>query len=234
MSQELQANKRRFIMDRHFDEELNELKKKLTESAGIVRSMIKSSIEALKERKDELTKDVFSSENKINMAQIYIDDDALKLIALRQPAASDLRLIVSIMKINSELERMGDLAVNTAKRAKELMKEPSLKPLIDLPRMADISQKMLEDAITSFMNKDSDLARNVCMRDDEVDDLNDQIFRELITYMLQDPHNINRALKLILISRYLERIADHATNIAEDVYYMTKGKDIRHHIDNNL
>ena len=100
--------------------------------------------------------------------------------------------------------------------------------------MADISQKMLEDAVTSFMNKDSDLARNVCMRDDEVDDLNDQIFRELITYMLQDPHNINRAIKLILISRYLERIADHATNIAEDVYYMTKGKDIRHHIDNNL
>ena len=219
-------------MDRHFDEELNELKKKLTESASIVRSMIKKSIDALKERKDKLAKDVFSSEDKINMAQIYIDNDALKLIALRQPAASDLRLIVSIMKINSELERMGDLAVNTAKRATELMKEPLLKPLIDLPRMADISQKMLEDAITSFMNKDSGLARNVCARDDEVDDLNDQIFRELITYMLQDPHNINRAIKLILVARYFERIADHATNIAEDVYYMAKGKDIRHHIDN--
>jgi len=225
--------KKEVAVGRHFDDELNDLKKKLTESASIVRSMIKNSIDALKERKDKLVKEVFSSEDKINMAQIYIDDDALKLIALRQPAASDLRLIVSIMKINSELERMGDLAVNTAKRAAELMKESPLKPLIDLPRMADISQKMLEDAVNSFMNKDSGLARNVCMRDDEVDDLNDQIFRELITYMLQDPHNINRALKLILISRYLERIADHATNIAEDVYYMTKGKDIRHHVDNS-
>ena len=204
-------------MDRYFDEELKGLEKKLNETADVVSYMIKASIEALKERKQEFIDEVFSLEDKVNMSQIDIDDDALKLIALQQPAASDLRLIVAVMKMNSELERIADLAVNIVERAKELMEEPRLKPLIDLPRMAQIAQGMLEGAIRSFLERDINSAREVCKSDDSVDNLNDQIFRELLTYMLQDSHNINRALKLILVARYLERIADHTTNIAEDV-----------------
>lgn len=218
-------------MDRYFDQELKTLKNKLNDAANIVGFMIAQSIKALKERNQEYIDEVFLSEDKINMYQIDIDDDALKLIALKQPAASDLRLIIAVMKINSELERMADLAIDIVERAKELMEKPRLKPLIDLPRMAQIAQKMLGDAKKSFLERNPELARDVCKRDDSVDNLNDQIFRELLTYMLQDSHNINRALKLILVSHYLERIADHATNIAEDVYYMIKGKDIRHHIE---
>ncbi len=233
LQEDLDNIKRRKIMDRHFDEELTELKKKLTRTANLVREMISTSICALKERKEELMDFVLESEEKINMAQIEIDDEALKLIALRQPAASDLRLIVSVMKINSELERMADLAVNIVERSKELLKEPPLKPLIDLPRMAEIAQEMLDNTLKAFLNKDAEASRKVCSTDDIVDNLNDQIFRELLTYMLQDPKNINRAIKLILVARYLERIADHATNIAEDVYYIVKGKDIRHHIEDN-
>lgn len=220
-------------MSRYFDKELEELRKRLVEEANLVQEMIKQSIEALKERKEHLIDEVLNSEDRINMWQIEIDNEALRLIALKQPAGSDLRLIVSVMKINSELERMADLAVNIVERTKELLEEAPLKPLIDLPNMANIAQHMLRDAITSFFEDNALLAKDVCKRDDLVDDLNDQIFRELLTYMLQDPRNINRAIKLLLVSRYLERIADHATNIAEDAYYTSKGKDIRHHIENN-
>ncbi|MCD6228368.1 MAG: phosphate signaling complex protein PhoU [Candidatus Omnitrophica bacterium] len=218
-------------MERHFDEELKELKQKLVETSELVKKMIRNAVESLKERNESLIGKVFEDEKKVNMAQIEIDDHALKLIALRQPAASDLRFIISVIKINSDLERMADLAVNIAERNKELLKEPPLKPLIDVPRMAQITQGMLEDAIKAFLEKDSELARDICKRDDTVDNLNDQIFRELLTYMLSDPKNINRAIKLILVGKYLERIADHSTNIAEDVYYIIEGKDIRHHIE---
>ena len=218
-------------MERHFDEELRELKEKLIRMSSIVEEMIEKSIIALKDRNEELVKQVFEKEKTVNMLQIEIDDMAQKMIALRQPAASDLRFIISAIKINADLERIGDLAVNIAERTQGLLKEPPLKPLIDIPRMADISQKMVKDSIDSFINKDSELARNVCKRDDSVDSLNDQIFRELLTYMLQDTKNISRALGLMLISRSLERIADHATNIGEDVYYIVEGKDIRHHIE---
>jgi phosphate transport system protein len=145
--------------------------------------------------------------------------------------ASDLRFISSGMKIGSELERMGDLAENIAERTLELLKHPILKPLIDIPRMALLAQKMVKDSITAFINRDEKLARSVCARDDEVDSLNDQIFRELLTYMMQDPSTINRAVDLILVGRHLERIADHATNIGEDVIYLVKGKTIKHHIE---
>jgi phosphate transport system protein len=218
-------------MERHFDEELRELKERLIRMSSIVEEMIEKSIIALKDRDEELLKQVFEKEKTVNMLQIEIDDMAQKMIALRQPAASDLRFIISAIKINADLERIGDLAVNIAERTQGLLKEPPLKPLIDIPRMADISQKMVKDSIDSFINKDSELARNVCKRDDSVDSLNDQIFRELLTYMLQDTKNISRALGLMLISRSLERIADHATNIGEDVYYIVEGKDIRHHIE---
>jgi phosphate transport system protein len=216
-------------MDRHFDEELKELKEKLIRMSSLAEEMIENSIKALKERDEKLIAVVFEKEKAINQLQIEVDDFALKLIALRQPAASDLRFIISAIKINADLERIGDLAINIVERTQDLLKEPPLKPLIDLPQMAAIAQKMVRDAIDSFINKNPDLAKDVCRRDDQVDSLNDQLFRELITYMLQDVKNVNRAIDLILVSRHLERIADHATNIGEDVYYMVKGKDIRHH-----
>jgi len=156
---------------------------------------------------------------------------SLKLLALRQPIATDLRFITSALKINSDLERIGDLSVNIAQRALDLMEHPLLKPLIDIPRMAQLAQKMVKDSLDAFVNRDADLARNVCMRDDEVDQLNHQIFRELLTYMIQDTKAITRAVDLILVGRHLERIADHATNISEDVVYLVKGKTIKHHIE---
>jgi len=220
-------------MDRYFDEELKELKSKLILMATLVQGMIKMAIDALKERSPEKIKEVFNTEQDVNLLQIQIDDYALKLIALKQPAASDLRLVVAAMKINSDLERIADQAVNIAERAQDLIKLPPLKPLIDIPRMAQITQEMVKDAIESFINRNSSLARGVCKRDDEVDALNGQIFRELLTYMMQDPNNIARSLDLILVARHLERIADLATNICEDVYYIVEGKDIRHHIQNN-
>lgn len=216
-------------MERHFDEELQKLKENIIAMSLLAQDMIEDAIVMLKERKIELKERVFEKEKKLNMMQIEIDNIALKLIALRQPAAGDLRFIISAIKINSDLERIGDLAVNIVERNQELLKEPPLKPLIDIPRMAKISQKMVHDAIDSFINRKAELARQVCCQDDVVDNLNEQIFRELLTYMLQDAKNITRAISLTFISKYLERIADHATNIGEDVYYMVEGEDIRHH-----
>ena len=155
----------------------------------------------------------------------------LRLLALRQPMAADLRFITSGMKISSDLERIGDLAVNIAERTIDLLKHPQLKPLIDIPAMARLAQDMVRDALNAFVNGDEALARDVCARDDQVDRLNDQVFRELLTYMMQDPGTIARAVDLILVGRHLERIADHATNIGEDVIYMVRGKTIKHHIE---
>ncbi len=220
-------------MERHFDDELKDLKQKLIEMSSIIEEMIAKSVIALKDRKKEFIDEVLEKEKTVNMMQITIDDMALKLIALRQPAAGDLRFIVSAIKINSDLERIGDLAVNISQCTEKLLKEPQVKPLIDIPRMAEISQSMVKDAIDSFIKQDSSLARDVCRRDDLVDNLNAQIFRELLIYMLQDTKIINRAIGLILVARNLERIADHATNIGEDVYYIVEGKDIRHHLQDS-
>jgi phosphate transport system protein len=219
-------------MERHFDEELKELNKLLLKMSGLVEEAISLSIKALVERKDNLAGEVIKSDELINMLEIEIDELCLRLLALRQPAAMDLRFIASAMKINSDLERIADQAVNIAERAQEIIKQPLLKPLIDIPRMATIAQKMVKDSIDALVNKDEALARDVCKRDDEVDNLNDQVFRELLTYMMQDPKTITRAVELILVGRHLERIADHATNIAEDVIYFVKGKTIKHHIEN--
>jgi phosphate transport system protein len=145
--------------------------------------------------------------------------------------AGDLRFITSAMKIGSELERIGDQSVNIAERTIELLKVPPLKPLIDIPHMAGLAQAMVVDSINAFINRDADLARRICERDDEVDQINHQVFRELLTYMMEDPATISRAVELILIGRHLERIADHATNIGEDVIYLVKGKSIKHHIE---
>lgn len=218
-------------MNRHFDEELAELKERLLYMASLVESMINYSIKSLVERKEDLIKEVYNHEDEVNKIQVEIDDKCLKLIALHQPTATDLRFITSAMKINAELERMGDQAENIADASVKLLKEPPLKPLIDTPKMADIVKKMVKDSLDCFVKKDIELAKRVLATDDEVDDLKDQIFRELLTYMLADPKNISRALELILISRHLERIGDHATNIAEDVIFLVAGKDVRHHIN---
>ncbi|MCK4423913.1 MAG: phosphate signaling complex protein PhoU [Candidatus Omnitrophica bacterium] len=216
-------------MERHFDEELKKLKEKLLRMSSLTEQAISFSIKALVDRRPELADKVIKSDDAINMLEIEIDELSLKLLALRQPQAGDLRFITSTMKINNDLERIGDLAVNIAERAVNLLKAPVLKPLIDIPRMAETAQAMLKDSLDAFVNKDSKLAGSVCKRDDEVDNLNDQIFRELLTYMIQDPKTIERAVGLILTARNLERIADHATNICEDVIYMVNGKTIKHH-----
>ncbi len=224
-------DKEEIKMTRFFDEELKELKEKIVYMAGIAEKMIEIAIRGLIERNKDLSKEVFKYEKEINMLHIEVDDLCIKLIALRQPTAVDLRLITAAMKINSELERMGDQAVNISENTAIYLDHPELKPLIDTPRMAEIAREMVKDSINSFIEKDEALARSVLNRDDEVDGLRDQIFRELLTYMISDPTTIHRALCLILIARNIERIADHATNICEDTIFMVLGKDIRHHIE---
>jgi phosphate transport system protein len=217
--------------ERPFDEELKDLKEKLLEMASRAEEQIGRAIRSLKDRKQDLACQVLDNEEAINRLDIEIDEAAMRLLALRQPMAADLRFITSAMKIGSDLERIGDLAVNIAQRTMEILKYPQLKPLIDIPRMAEMVQNMVRDAINAFVNGDADLAKNVCERDDEVDQLNNQVFRELLTYMLEDASTIHRAVDLILVGRHLERIADHATNIGEDVIYMVKGKTIKHHVE---
>ena len=199
--------------------------------ASWAEESITLSVNSLKERTEELAQKVFKGEEDINLLDIEIDKLTLRLLALRQPMAVDLRFITSAMRIAIELERIGDQSVNIAQRALELLKLPLLKPLIDIPRMASLAQNMVKDSLNAFVNRDEKLARDVCQRDDEVDNLNDQIFRELLTYMMQDPSTINGAVDLILVGRHLERIADHATNISEDVIYYVKGKTIKHHFE---
>ena len=218
-------------MDRMFDEELRDLRKKLLHMAAHVEEAITLAVRSLKERKADLAQEVFRGEDRTNDFDIEIDELGLRLLALRQPMASDLRFITSAMKIGSDLERIGDLAVNIAQRSLALLQSPPLKPLLDIPEMAAVTERMIRDAIKSFIDGDEALARDVCARDTVVDQYNDQIFRELLTYMMQDPAAIGRAMDLTLVSRHLERIADHATNIGEDVIYIVSGKTIKHHAE---
>jgi phosphate transport system protein len=217
--------------ERPFDEELKDLKERLLEMASRAEEQIGLAVRSLKDRQEAMACEVLDKEEAVNRLDIDIDDMAMRLLALRQPMAADLRFITSAMKISSDLERIGDLAVNIAERTLELLKFPQLKPLIDIPRMAELAQAMVRDALTAFINGDAELARDVCQRDDQVDQLNGQIFRELLTFMMEDASTIPRAVDLILVGRHLERIADHATNIGEDVIYMVKGKTIKHHIE---
>jgi len=218
-------------MERPFDEELKSLKQKLLEMAAHVQESISLSIQGLKERKRELAEEVLREEDITNAYDIAVDEICMRLLALRQPVATDLRFLASAMKIGAELERIGDQAVNIAERTLRLLLFPQLKPLLDLPLMASIAQNMVKDAIKAFIDRDETLAKDVCRRDDDVDQLNDQVFRELLTYTIQDPATIPRAVDLVLIGRHLERIADHATNICEDVIYLIRGKTIKHHYD---
>lgn len=220
-------------MERHFDRDLNLLKEKLITMAGLTESNIQLSIKILVERDENSHSLISQQEQKINALQVEIDDSCLKLLALHQPVAFDLRFIASAMRINAELERIGDQAVNITQSALELIKQLLLKPLVDIPKMADLVQSMVKDSLDSFVKQDSKIARDILKRDDQIDNYKEQIFRELLTFMLQDPTTISRALQLILISRHLERIADHSTNIAEDVVYLVEGIDIRHHSEEN-
>ena len=221
-------------METHFQQELNKLKEQLLKMAGLAERAISNAIEALVKRDTPLAEKTITEDEKINEMEILVDDLCLKLLALHQPLAADLRFITSAMRINTELERIGDLSVNIAERAISLDQEPQLKPYIDLPRMAEITQSMVKDVLDAFVNGDARLARSVCERDDQVDALNDQVFRELLTYMMSDPKTITRAVHLIIVSRCLERIADHATNIAEGVIFMVQALVIKHHADTKI
>jgi phosphate transport system protein len=213
----------------HFEEELQGLKNRLLNMAALVEERLHRAIVALVERDETKAQRIVDGDKEVNDLQIEIDDRCLTLLALQNPMASDLRLITAAMKINADLERVGDQAVNVAEQSLRLMRLPLLKPLIDIPHMAEMAEGMVRDSLDAFVRKDADLARAVLERDDAVDDLKDQLFRELLTYMMADPSTIERALALILISRSLERIADHATNIAEDVVFVIEAKDVRHH-----
>jgi phosphate transport system protein len=213
----------------HYEHDLQALRTRLLNMAALVEERVHRSIRALIERREELAETVIVGDREVNELQIEIDDRCLKLLALQNPMASDLRLVTAAMKIDADLERIGDQAVNIAEYALRLIRLPLLKPLIDIPRMAEMAERMTRDSLDAFVRKDAALARDVLARDDEVDDLKDQLFRELLTYMMADPGTIERALALILVSRSLERIADHATNIAEDTIFIVEARDVRHH-----
>lgn len=212
----------------HYSEQLAEIRERVLRMGGLAEQMTRRVIQSLVQRNAELLPEVKTMETQVNQLHIDIDEAALELIALRQPTASDLRFIAAAMKINTDMERIGDQAINILECAETLLAVPPLKPLIDIPRMAEIAQEMLKDALDAFVNGDDELAYRTILRDDDVDQLKDQVFRELLTYMMADPSTIPRAMDLILVSRHLERIADHATNICEDVIFMAKGKDVRH------
>lgn len=211
-----------------FEKELTDLKGTVLKLGSVVEKAISDSIKSLVERNSKLAADVIDKEPQVNALDVEIDEECIRLIALRQPRAGDLRLITTAMKITTDLERIGDLAVDVSERALELNEEPQLKPYIDIPRMAEIAQGMVRDALDAFVKRDSALARDVLVRDDLVDNLNWQVFNELLFFMIQDPKTVSRAVKITYVSKYIERIADHATNIAEMVVYLVEGKIIRH------
>ncbi len=211
-----------------FDEELLRLKEKVLMMGSMVENAIKDSVRALVDRDNDLAQSIIEKDHQINMFDIQIDEECIRLIALMQPKASDLRFITTAMKITTDLERMGDLAVNIAHRALQLNEEPLLKPYIDVPRMREIAQGMTRDALDAFVKGDKKLAMDVIMRDDEIDDLRNEVQNELILFMVKDPTTVTRAMKISFVAQNLERIADHATNIAEMAIYLAAGKMIRH------
>jgi phosphate transport system protein len=215
-------------MQRHFHEELEGLKQTLLAMGGLVEDQIRRAMRALLERDDVMAQEVIDRDRQVNAYDVEVDEQCVSLLALHQPAAGDLRFITTAMKIVTDLERIGDQAVNIAQRVLELNREPQLKPYIDLPRMADRAQRMVKESLDAFVAGDTALARQVCGEDAEVDALKEQIFRELLTFMMEDPRTIPRAIRVILVSRFLERVADHATNIAEMVVYLVEGRMVRH------
>ncbi len=213
---------------RHFQEELALLKERLLAMGGLAEERVRAAMRALVERETSAVEMVMTGDEPINQMHKEIDNRAFTLLALHQPMAIDLRAIVAALKINTDLERVGDLAVNIAQATERYLRYLPVKPLVDLPRMSEIAESMLRDALDAFIRRDADLAQSVLDRDDRLDDLKDQVFRELLTYMMEAPAKIEASLDLILVSRHLERIGDHATNIAEDVIFMVSARDVRH------
>ncbi len=214
---------------RHFQEDLQALKGRLLTMGGLAEERVRMAVRALVDRDRALVDRVLTGDTPINELHIEVDHRCFRLLALHQPMAGDLRTIVAAVKINTDLERVGDLAVNIAEATSRCLSHPAVKPLNDIPLMADIAQTMLRDALESFVQHDTALAQAVLDRDDRLDGLKTQVFRELLTYMLQDPRTVEPALDLVLVSRHLERIGDHATNIAEDVIFLVSARDVRHH-----
>ena len=213
----------------HFQDELEQLKRRLLEMGGLAEDRVRAALEGLVSRDMTIIEHVLAGDKPINQLHIEIDNRCFTLLALYQPMAVDLRAIVSAVKINTDLERVGDLAINIAEAVTRYLRHPPVKELIDIPRMARIAQTMLRDALDAYVRRDTAMAQAVLDQDDELDGLKTQVFRELLTYMLQDTAKIEPALDLILISRHLERIGDHATNVAEDVIFMVLARDVRHH-----
>ncbi|HME08281.1 MAG TPA: phosphate signaling complex protein PhoU [Bryobacteraceae bacterium] len=215
----------------HFREELDELQKRLLEMAGLVESAIHGSVLALVDRDEQQAKEVLWKEAQINQRDIEIDELATRLLALYQPMARDMRFLTAAIKINGDLERMGDLAVNITERALALMREPPIRPLVDIPRMAGLAEAMVRKSIDALISRDEQLARSVLTADDEVDSLQDAAYKELVEFMQAESTTVPRAVDVMFIVHDLERIADHATNIAEDVLFLVKGIDVRHHAE---
>jgi phosphate transport system protein len=214
--------------DQQFEAELQSLHGLLLRMGGLVERQITHAVESLVDRESDLAHEVIDRDREVNKLDIEVDEHCLKLLALHQPTASDLRFITTGLKITTDLERIGDQAVNICERAIELNEEPVLKPYIDIPRMAEIAQRMVRTSLDAFVRRDTELADGVIAEDDEVDRLAHQVYRELLSYMVEDPTTIARATRILFVSKYLERIADHATNIAEMVVFMVKGRMIRH------
>lgn len=219
-------------MERHFDENLQALKYQLMKMSGMAEVMIADAIKAVVDRNEEVIPAVYEREEQVNLMQVEIDETCLAQIALHQPAAGDLRFIMGAVKANADLERLADEAINIVQRAKNLLKEPPLKPFEIIPEMAMIARGMVRDSLHAFVNRNAHLAREVLLRDDRLDALKDAIAVELTDFMTRDSSAVSRALNLLLVSRYLERIGDHATNIAEISIFVIEGRDVRHHADN--
>ena len=213
---------------KHYEQQLRELKDKLLLMSHNAEQMISDAIRALVERRPVLAEDVIARDDGVDQLEVAIDNLCYEVLALEQPVARDLRFIATALKIVKDLERIGDIAVNIAERGLELIQEPELKRLVDLPIMAEAAQKILKESLDAFVNSDTELAEKVIVNDNVVDDLYEQIFRELLTYMLEDPRSISRAIKLIFIAKHLERVGDHSANIAEMVIFLVRGQDIRH------
>lgn len=218
-------------MERHFERELEALKEQLLLMGGRAESIVLQAVEALRRRDETLAYAVFEEDRRIDRLEIDVEERCVRLLALQQPMARDLRFITAALKISNDLERVGDHAVNIAGSAVKLATEPLLKPLVDIPRMAELASGMLHEALDAFVGRDAETARRLVRRDDEVDTLNRQVFRELASTMIEDPSTITRALELVLVARNLERVADLATNVAEEVVFIAEARIIKHHAD---
>jgi phosphate transport system protein len=214
--------------DRAYEQQLGQLRTAVLEMGGLVEEQVGQAVRALIQRDEPLARNVIERDHTVNRFDVEIDDLSLKLLALRQPAARDLRLITTALKITTDLERVGDMATHIAERAVELVAEVPIKPYIDIPRMADVARDMLRRSLDAFVREDTELALDVCLSDDTIDQLHEQLFRELLSYMVENPATVSRAMRLLFVSKYLERVGDHATNIAEMVIFMVKGRSIRH------